>query len=242
VGDAAAGRGGHAYSRFIPREELSSFSAWKLGAFGSDGAGGGATKPGAAAPAGPPPPTPQVQAQLKAARESGYHDGYRDGMAALDSFKQTYAAQVSAQVGAVVQAAQTQLDLLERDLAQRVAGVALAIARQVVRDELRLQPQHVVAVAQEALSTLLVTARHVTLRLHPEDQALVAAGAAEAVAARGARLVADARIARGGCVVESDIGSVDAQVASRWERAAAALGHASHWPDDAAAAGEGAAP
>jgi flagellar assembly protein FliH len=240
-GDAAAGRSGHAYSRFIPREELSSFSAWKLGTFGADGkADGGVARPGAAAPAEPPPPppSPQAQAQLKAAREGGYHDGYRDGLAALDSFKQTYAAQVSAQVGAVIQAAQTQLDVLERDLAQRVAGVALEIARQVVRSELQAQPQHVVAVAQEALSILLVTARHVTLRLHPEDHALVAAGAAETVAARGARLVPDARIARGGCIVESDIGNVDAQVATRWQRAAAALGHAADWQADAAA-GEG---
>jgi flagellar assembly protein FliH len=84
-------------------------------------------------------------------------------------------------------------------------------------------------VAHEALSALLVTARHVSLRLHPEDQALVASGAAEALAARGARLVADARIARGGCLVESDIGSIDAQVATRWQRAAATLGQESSW-------------
>jgi flagellar assembly protein FliH len=232
-----------AYSRFIPREELTAFSAWQLGAFG-DGQQGGASKPGAPAaapkePPPPPPPTPQVVAQIKAARDGGYHDGYRDGMAALESFKQNYAAQVSAQVGAVVQAAQSQLDALERDLAQRVAGIALEIARQVVRAELHARPQHVVAVAQEALSALLVTARHVTLRLHPDDHGLVAAGAAETLAARGARLVADARIARGGCLVESDIGSVDAQVASRWQRAAATLGHESGWVDDGAAPAAG---
>lgn len=231
---------GNVYSRFIPREELSSFSAWQPGAFGDSptatpgappqAAGG---RRGAAPPPEPPPPSPQALAQLKAAREGGYHDGYRDGLAALESFKQTYSAQVSAQLGAqvaaVVQALQGQLDTLERDLAQRIAGVALQIARQVVRDELTLQPGHVVAVAHEALSALLVSARHVSLRLHPEDQALVASGAAEALAARGVRLVADARIARGGCLVESDIGTIDAQVATRWQRAAATLGQESSW-------------
>lgn len=230
---------GNVYSRFIPREELSSFSAWQPGAFGdSPSAGPGvASQPAkgrrsAALPPEPPPeppPSPQLLEQIKAARDGGYHDGYRDGLAALESFKQTYSAQVSAQVGAVVQALQGQLDLLERDLAQRIAGVALEIARQVVRDELQSQPEHVVAVAHEALSALLVTARHVSLRLHPDDQALVASGAAEALAARGARLVADARITRGGCLVESDIGSIDAQVATRWQRAAAALGQESSW-------------
>ncbi len=237
--------GAHAYSRFIPREEISSFSAWQPGAFGDKPAPGPGAAPqpdggrrSPAAPAQPPPPSPQ--AQLKAAREGGYHDGYRDGLAALESFKQTYSAQVSGQVGAVVQALQGQLDLLERDLAQRIAGVALEIARQVVRDELKSQPGHVVAVAHEALSALLVTARHVSLRLHPEDQALVASGAAEALAARGARLVADARITRGGCLVESDIGSIDAQVATRWQRAAATLGQESSWVEPTPEGTEGA--
>lgn len=236
--------GTNPYSRFIPREELSSFSAWQPGAFGDTPAAaqpaGGRRAPPPAEPPPPPPPTPQALAQLKAARDGGYHDGYRDGLAALESFKQTYSAQVSGQVGAVVQALQAQFDVLERDLAQRVAGVALEIARQVVRDELKSQPGHVVAVAHEALSALLVTARHVSLRLHPEDQALVAGGAAEALAARGARLVADARIARGGCVVESDIGSIDAQVATRWQRAAATLGQESSWVEPGPAGTEGA--
>jgi flagellar assembly protein FliH len=232
--------GANAYSRFIPREELSSFSAWQPGAFGDTPAASTARRPPPPPPAEPPPPSPQALAQLKAARDGGYQDGYRDGLAALESFKQTYSAQVSAQVGAVVQALQAQFDVLERDLAQRVAGVALQLARQVVRDELKSHPGHVVAVAHEALSALLVTARHVSLRLHPEDQALVASGAAEALAARGARLVADARIARSGCVVESDIGSIDAQVAARWQRAAATLGQESSWVEPGPEGTEGA--
>jgi flagellar assembly protein FliH len=34
-------------------------------------------------------------------------------------------------------------------------------------------------------------------------------------------------VARGGCLIESDIGAVDARVATRWERATAAMGMAS---------------
>ena len=44
-----------------------------------------------------------------------------------------------------------------------------------------------------------------------------------------ARLVPDAAVERGGCVVESDIGVVDAQVATRWARAAGLLGAATPW-------------
>ena len=53
----------------------------------------------------------------------------------------------------------------------------------------------------------------------------------DAIAARGARLVSDPQIARGGCRIESDIGLVDATIDERWRRAVAALGSDLSWRD-----------
>lgn len=236
-----------AYARFIPREELNGFSAWKLGSFGDDPD----RKPQAA-------PSPEAlrraeeearqraereaveavqrearqrQEAVQSARDGGYQDGYRDGLAALEAFKQSHASQTSAQVTAVVQTLHARLEALEKDLARRVAGIALDVARQVVRDELQQSPEHIVAVTQEALSVLLVSARHVTVRLNADDLALVTSACAETLAARGARLVADPEIERGGCEVESDIGSVDATVATRWRQATDAMGLHRDWPE-----------
>lgn len=224
---AAAAPARPLYARFIPREELDGFSAWQPGAIGA-----------AEPPAPAPPPDPAAEArraaerlreQVHAARQAGYQEGYRDGLAALEGFKQHYAAQVTGQVAAIATSYGARLDELEKHLAERITGVVLELARQAVRTELALQPRHIVAVAAEALGVLLMSARHVTLRLHPDDQALVAEGCAEALAARHARLVADSGIERGGCVVESDIGVVDAQVTSRWLRAAQSLGDDGGW-------------
>ncbi|MEO6031862.1 MAG: FliH/SctL family protein, partial [Burkholderiaceae bacterium] len=77
------------------------------------------------------------------------------------------------------------------------------------------------------------SARHITLRVHPDYQALVAQGAADVLAARGARLLADPAMTRGGCLVESDIGVIDASLETRWQRAAAALGREAPWADPA---------
>lgn len=228
------------HQRFIPREELSGFSAWRPDSFGDK-----RPPPVAAAP-DPEQLKREAEreaqrqaelaaqreaaeiaaraAELKGAREGGYQDGYRDGLAAMEAFKQSYSAQCSAQLASVIQQMQTQFDTLEQHLAQRVAGIALEMARQVVRTELSVNPTQVVAVTQEALGVVLMSARHVVVHVHPEDVAIVANGTADLLAARGARLVPDAQVARGGCVVESDIGVVDAQVATRWERANAALG------------------
>lgn len=221
------------YARFIPREELDSFAAWKPGSI--DGAAGDAADAAAQRAAAEPAKSPEelVAEQLNAARQGGYHDGYRDGLAALESFKQSFAAQMTAQIGALVQSYAGQMDNLQQDMASALAGSAVALARQVVRSELAERPQQVAAVAQEALETLLLSARHITVRVHPDDHALVAQGAAETLTARGARLLADAGVTRGGCLIESDIGIIDASIETRWRRAAATLGAETPWQAEA---------
>ena len=171
----------------------------------------------------------ELATQVAAARTQGYQDGYRDGLAALDSFKESYASQTSAQMGQVLASLDRELGGLEQTIAQRVAAVATQLARQVVRCELVSQPALVVKVAQEAVNAVLMSASHITVQVHPDDLPLVAAGCAEALAARGARLLALPSLARGGCRVESDAGVIDARIAERWHQATAALGSDVAW-------------
>jgi len=225
-----------AYARFIPREELSSFSAWSPGALGG-GAAPAAGTPRAAAEAPAPDPAEQLAAQLRAARQSGYQDGYRDGLVALEAFKQSFASQTTAQIGLLMQSLNAGMSGLQQDMARTLAICATHLARQIVRTELATEPARIAMVAHEALDTLLLSAQHITLRVHPDDHALVAQGAAEVLAARGARLLSDASMTRGGCLVESDIGVIDASIETRWRRAAASLGNDEPWEplDDAPA-------
>jgi flagellar assembly protein FliH len=221
-----------AYARFIPREELDGFAAWNPG----DLAGGPPPQPNVhrAAPEAPrADAAAELAAQLRAARQAGYHDGYRDGLVALDGFKQSYAMQTTAQIGALLKSLGDELGGLQQDMARTLAVAATHLARRIVRAELESRPELVAQVAQEAVDTLLLSARHITLRVHPDDQPLVAQGAAEVLAARGARLLADASMARGGVLVESDIGVIDATLETRWRRAVASLGSDEAWGGDA---------
>ena len=164
---AGGGKGASMYARFIPREELSSFAAWSPGSLsGEEEAAAAAAEPALS-------PEEQQAEALRAARQGGYHDGYRDGIAALESFKQSFASQATAQVGALMKSYGDQMDLLQQAMASALADAATALARQVVRGELAAHPQQVAMVAREALETLLLSARHVTVRVHPDDQPLV---------------------------------------------------------------------
>jgi flagellar assembly protein FliH len=198
------------HARFIPREELEGFTSWRPGAFGDS-----APVKGAA---------PEAPAAAVAARQAGYQAGYRDGLVALEAFKQSFAAQMATQLGALVVAFDTEFAQLEAQIADTVAHSATALARQVVRSELSLRPELVAAVAAQAVEAVLLSARHIRVLVNPLDQPLVEAGAAEVLAARGARLIADAAVTRGGCIVESDVGRIDAGIEARWAQAAEQLG------------------
>lgn len=230
--DGEAPRG--SYSRIIPREELSDFAAWNPGSL--DGGRPPQRKPVSAPapvepPAPPPPPEPSLDELLQGARQAGYQDGYRDGMAALDAFKQSFAKQISAQVGALVASFDGEMQGLEQDIARTLARSAVELARQVVRSELATRPELISAVAHDAVEALLINARHVRVRVHPDDLPLVLDGAGEEMRAREAQVIPDPAIARGGCKVDADICSVDASLAARWQQAAATLGQASVWED-----------
>lgn len=217
------------YGRFIPREEVQNATAWTPGSFQDRRA------PSPPPAAKPEAPKPDLAQQLHAARQTGYQDGYRDGMAALDAFKHTFAQQMSSQIGALLRSFDSDLQRLEQAMATALAQSAVELARQIVRSEITQRPEHVVQVAREAVEALLLSARHVRVRVHPADMPLVNEGAGADLHARGAQLLGDPSIERGGCLVESDISVIDARIGTRWKRAAAAMGDDSEWAGESEA-------
>jgi flagellar assembly protein FliH len=216
------------YQRFIPREELGDFASWMPGKLGEP------QDAASAAPAAAPEPTAaDWQARVAAARQAGYQDGYRDGLVALDNFKQSFAQQATSQIGALLDSFDEQLSALDAEMAAALARSAVLLAQQVLRAELDSHPEVVARVATEAVNAVMLSARHIAVHVHPADLPLVSEGAADALEARGARLHADAGIARGGVLVQSDVGAVDARIGVRWAQAAAALGSTLSLDEDA---------
>lgn len=233
----SANKPASAYSRFIPREELGQVASWRPGTFGGAAAGGpnaaGGTGVAATQPA-PLEPTGEelrerLAAERLAIRAAGYQEGYRDGLVALENFKQHFAAQATAQIGTLLEAFDVQLRELDSRVADTLARCAVQLAEQVVRSTLATNPEVVARVASDAVNTVMLSARHIQVHAHPTDLPLIAEGAREALEARGARLLADETVERGGVRVESDVGAVDARIAVRWAQAAAALGSDLPW-------------
>lgn len=107
------------------------------------------------------------------------------------------------------------LEQLDEEVQRELLALAVALARQLVRRELRQDPTQIIGIVREAIGQLPVAARDVRVQLHPEDAAIVRQHLAPAEHERAWTLVEDPMMMRGGCQVVAAASRVDARLESR---------------------------
>lgn len=112
---------------------------------------------------------------------------------------------------------------LDKEVEQQLVDLALALARQLVRRELRIDPTQVIAIVREAVSVLPVSVRDVRVHLHPEDAAIVREYLAPTENVRAWKLIEDPVMMRGGCQVATSTSRVDARLETRLGKLVAEL-------------------
>ena len=111
---------------------------------------------------------------------------------------------------------------LVRQTEQQMVQLALAIARKILRREATVDQDLIVAMARVALERV-GECGIATIRLNPEDYASTVQRHGDHWAGSRVKVVADPAVSRGGCMVESEFGFVDASVDAQFEQVAQAL-------------------
>ena len=150
---------------------------------------------------------PSHDEQLKQARETGY----REGEAAAAQAARARLDGAIDQLGSAVRELAGYRGRLRRDAERDLVGLSIAIARRVLRREVSLDPETVLGVIKAALEKL--DAREVCrVRLHPDEVGLLGRRMEAVGLGRNVELAADSSIARGGAVVETTRGALDATI------------------------------
>ncbi len=160
---------------------------------------------------------------LERLQKQAYEEGYARG---LEEGRAAGAAEVAARaqrLDALLAALARPFEELDEEVEQELVRLALAIAQQLVRREIKADPGQIVAIAREALAALPVGARAVRLHLHPEDAQLVAEVLSLGEGRRPWELVEDPVLTRGGCRVVTESSRIDATVEARLAALAAAV-------------------
>jgi flagellar assembly protein FliH len=117
----------------------------------------------------------------------------------------------------------------ERELAGEVLALALELARQMTRRALKVRPELIVPVVQDALARAVQPALQASITAHPDDAALLREHLGEQLAAGGWTITEDAQVTRGGCTLQSAANQIDASTGTRWRQVLAVLGQTNEW-------------
>lgn len=162
-----------------------------------------------------------ADAALLAGREEAYQKGLKDGTAAGETAGKAIAhAQAERRLQEIESSVRTRLETVERSLDQvfldwesRAMELSMAIARKIVGEACEGPGAASVYVARMAIRKLGSEAK-VVVRCHPDDLTDLERDK-ELWGARGGRRVLlspDETVGRGGIVVETDTGTIDARI------------------------------
>jgi len=167
-------------------------------------------------------PLAAAQAEADAIRAAARAEGHADGLSAgLEEGR----AQVAAALGALSEAA-AGIDAVRAATAEAVERDAVELAVQltekIVAGTLEADPERVLDVVRGALRRL-GERRRVTVLVHPDDLELVRGASASFASELGGiehcEVQAERRLSRGGAVVRTDEGQVDASIETQLARA-----------------------
>ena len=168
----------------------------------------------------------ELDALEREAWDKGHAEGREAGIAAVRQEEQTALAEIerrARQLASILDFMAKPMADLDDQVLRQLALLAGAIARQVVRRELKTNPEQIINAIRETVSLLPMTARDVRVHLHPEDAKLVRARLSEATSERAWMITEDPILTQGGCRVTSENSTIDAQVEQRIGAAIAAV-------------------
>jgi flagellar assembly protein FliH len=200
----------------IPKENLTAWQRWELGSFDQTKASAsGARKPAA----GTLPTANDVERIHRDAHKQGYDAGYEEGTAR--------ARMEALRLHTLVEQLDAALGEFDQQVAEELLGLALEVARQVVRQTIAARPAAILDVVREALTQL--PHQHAAIYLHPEDASLVRSHLGDQLTHLGHRIFEEASLARGGLRMEAGGSHLDAGVETRWRRVIEGIGASGDW-------------
>ncbi|MCK5706636.1 MAG: hypothetical protein KAI43_03200 [Candidatus Aureabacteria bacterium] len=167
---------------------------------------------------------PEVQDEIKKAREISYKEGFEKGT--LEGAKKVE-DQLKEEINTVAQAFNNAITEIEtgkkklvEELEPQIVDLALKAAETVIGREIEEKSADLEKIIKPILAKV-PDATRIIIRINPDDlnqmrefsNDLVAEGGIESL-----EIVGDINVSRGGCVIDTDVGIIDASIETRVEQ------------------------
>lgn len=165
----------------------------------------------------------EVYRQSEIIREEAKNTGYQEGIKQAEEQMLIHWEKTKKDTEKMIEDAHKLKSDIIHSCEGDIVQLVIAVSRKVIATEITINPSLIVDVVRQAMN-LLDQPEYMTVYVNPEDfQALLDAIELDELAEPGNRQVkidakADHRISQCGCIIESDAGSVNAQIESRMEK------------------------
>ncbi len=167
-----------------------------------------------------------IEQRLNDEYKAGFEEGRRFTEKSLRDELTTQLAKNHAVVEQLTGNIIREYERLQREAERGVVALALGIAERIVKREVRLDNEMVVRQIHEATKRIIGVER-IKIRVNPADEEFVREHRTQILASsdavRDVAVERDETIERGGCILESESGNVDALIATQLERIGLAL-------------------
>ena len=159
---------------------------------------------------------------LEKGKEEGLKQGFKEGKEAV--------AQVVKRFEQMLLLLADPLQQVNQQVEEELLELALATARQIIRREITLNPEQIVAVVKEAIGVLPSAAKKIKVYLNPDDAEIIrqnlniplpestdsdSANNQSIATDEAWSIVEDATLNRGGCHIKTENSQVDATIGTR---------------------------
>ena len=228
-------------SNFIPKEKLSNYQRWEMSSLDSDLSS--KNQPAILVNKSQVnqqdeiilPVQEDTTAIFQRAKTEGYTAGYQEGNTI--GYKEGRKA-ADKEIKAEVSRLQVLLFNLNQDLhkldqqiANDLLDLSIALAKKIVTQALKLKPELIVSIVQEAIRSLPNARQHPRLFLHPNDAEIIRLYLGDQLVQDSWSIREDDQLSRGDCRIEASGSEIDASLEVRWQRALSAIGKHDNWLD-----------
>lgn len=157
----------------------------------------------------PEPPTVDLASLEKTAYENGFHQGEKAGMEIAERKMEAVMKRYAEAIFEISRLRSTLYSQIE----QQVVKLALAVSKKIVHREIRVDPDIIQTLVRVALNHASEKS-NVVIHLNPIDYNYLIERRQELSQTEGRdiALVADKSIERGGCLIQTDCGDIDARI------------------------------
>ncbi len=160
------------------------------------------------------------RSEVTRAYEEGFETGKTEATKALQAEYDKKVDEVAGSFTSMVNELSNEIENYNKEFDKAIVTLSLAVARRIVAREISLDESAVLSRSREAIRKIIGVER-VKIHINPADEEYIREHRNElnnyADSVKEIVIEADNKVERGGCIIESELGNIDARISTQFE-------------------------